>query len=193
MRQLSQPIVSVAMPQQPGSTFHSRMQCPHRNLRSPQKLSPRLQQQISQPRIQQPSFRHSRQLSKKVFQPTQTLHIQPSAALTIKRSLQQRLRSRIHGAALHRTPPEDSNPHLKIRSLLKQHMLLGREEPKYITAFNLIPPVSNEIAADTLGNKVQLQFHMMMPAVGRRSIGILPNASIHFRRQFQSLQHDKIR
>ena len=99
-----------------------------------------MQQRVAQARIHQPGFvaRHG-QFVEQVFATLQVAPRQPVARLAVELLLQKRMSVPVDCASLHRSPPEDGDPHFKVRGLLDQHMLLLWEEPKQIAAPNLIP------------------------------------------------------
>jgi hypothetical protein len=69
-------------------------------------------------------------------------------------------------------------------------MLLRWEQPKQIAAAYLVFPVAEKVGSGAMRDKIELQFCVMMAAVGARGIVIAPDLTVEIGWKPEVLQHD---
>jgi hypothetical protein len=115
---------------------------------------------------------------------------QAAAGVSREASLLKGKRCRIGRAAFDQPPPEDEDPHLKIRSLLDEDVLLGGEEPEQVASADSIMTITQEIGSGATRDEIQLELFMVVPPVRTGRVGVTPRHTIEICREFEPLQHD---
>src|ERR1700744_2455364 len=161
-------IVPIAVTDHMSGPLHRRMQIANRDIRRTQEAAPGIEEPIWEARIEQAqSIARSGDLAKKIFCPSDIAFREAAAEFSSGIGLEQDALFRRGGGFFDHASFENADPHLEIRGLLEQQVLLCGKQPEQIASPYLEAPVAKKVSSMPASYKIKLEFGVMMPLVQR--------------------------
>ena len=172
-----------------GGAFDGWMQFADGNLGGGLEAGPRVKKGVAQAGIFEAGFTSGGELGEEIFKARKIARREAAAGLAGEVALEEGASVGVDGAGADGAAAKDGNPHFEVGCLLDEHVFLRGEEPEEIAATDLVAAVAEQVGAATAGDEVELEFDVMVAAIGGGEIGVTPDVAVLRGRELEALQH----